>query len=70
MDELNDKKNENEENPIEVESEIVDSKPEATDDDYDDEELELNHSDKLVGIFSEPASTFQTMAQLPIKATD
>jgi hypothetical protein len=34
------------------------------------EEDELTHSDKLVGVFSEPASIFEKMAQFPTKVVD
>ncbi|MCF8260059.1 MAG: YIP1 family protein [Melioribacteraceae bacterium] len=38
---------------------------------YDeDDELELNHTDKLVGVFTEPSSTFEKMSNFPPKATD
>lgn len=33
-------------------------------------EPELSHSDKLAGIFSEPAATFESMAKHPIKTID
>ncbi len=36
----------------------------------DEEEYELSHSDKMVGLFSEPASTFQKIAQAPTKVID
>ncbi len=36
----------------------------------DEEEYELSHSDKMVGLFSEPASTFQRIAQAPTKVID
>jgi Yip1 domain len=35
-----------------------------------EDEYELTHSDKLVGVFSEPSATFQKMAQSPVKTTD
>lgn len=34
------------------------------------EELELSHTDKLVGIFSEPVKTFAKVAQFPSKTID
>jgi hypothetical protein len=36
----------------------------------DDEEEEISHSDKLVGLFSEPSNIFARIAQAPIKVTD
>jgi len=36
----------------------------------DEEEDEINHSDKMVGLFSEPANTFGKIAQLPTKVID
>lgn len=36
----------------------------------DDEEYELSHSDKMVGLFSEPAKTFEKIAQAPTKVVD
>jgi hypothetical protein len=36
----------------------------------EEEELELNHTDKLVGVFAEPANTFKKMATFPPKTTD
>ena len=35
-----------------------------------DEDFELNHSDKLVGVFSEPASTFQGISNVGVKTSD
>lgn len=35
-----------------------------------DEDFELNHSDKLVGVFSEPASTFQGISKVGVKTSD
>ncbi len=37
---------------------------------YDDEEFELSHTDKLVGIFTEPKVTFEQISKFPAKATD
>ena len=34
------------------------------------EESELSHTDKLVGIFSEPKTTFEKIAKYPIKSVD
>jgi uncharacterized membrane-anchored protein YhcB (DUF1043 family) len=34
------------------------------------EEQELNHTDKLVGLFSEPQKTFGKIAQFPVKTAD
>lgn len=34
------------------------------------EELELSHTDKIVGLFTEPASTFSKIAKFPIKTID
>lgn len=36
----------------------------------DDEEFEVSHSDKMVGLFSEPAITFEKIAQMPAKVAD
>lgn len=36
----------------------------------DEEEFELNHSDKMVGVFSEPTTTFEKIAQMPAKTID
>lgn len=36
----------------------------------EDQEPELSHSDKLVGIFSEPGKTFESIAKFPIKTID
>ncbi|MCF6268770.1 MAG: YIP1 family protein [Melioribacteraceae bacterium] len=36
----------------------------------EEEEFELSHTDKMVGLFSEPASTFEKMAQAPTKVVD
>ncbi len=36
----------------------------------DEEEYEFSHSDKMVGLFSEPASTFAKIAQAPTKVID
>lgn len=36
----------------------------------EEEELELSHTDKLVGVFSEPGNTFAKMAKFPPKTTD
>lgn len=36
----------------------------------EDEEFELTHTDKLVGIFTEPGVTFEKIAKFPIKVTD
>jgi hypothetical protein len=35
-----------------------------------EEDFELNHTDKLVGVFSEPASTFKRMANVGVKTSD
>jgi len=35
-----------------------------------EEEFELNHSDKMVGLFSEPANTFEKIALMPVKVFD
>ena len=35
-----------------------------------EEEFELNHSDKMVGLFSEPANTFEIIALMPVKVFD
>ena len=34
------------------------------------EELELSHTDKLVGVFTEPVKTFSMIAQFPAKSVD
>jgi hypothetical protein len=34
------------------------------------EEFELNHTDKLVGVFSEPTATFSKMSKFPPKTSD
>ncbi len=36
----------------------------------EEDEFELSHSDKLVGLFTEPAQTFEKIAQAPIKVID
>jgi len=36
----------------------------------DNEEYELSHIDKMVGLFSEPATIFEKIAQAPIKVVD
>src|SRR3989339_920698 len=36
----------------------------------DEQEPELSHSDKLVGVFSEPGKTFASIAKFPIKTID
>ena len=36
----------------------------------DHEEFELSHTDKLVGVFSEPTATFGKMAKFPSKTSD
>jgi len=36
----------------------------------ENQEPELSHSDKLVGIFSEPGKTFESIAKFPIKTID
>lgn len=36
----------------------------------DDEEYELSHTDKMVGLFSEPANIFEQIAQAPTKVVD
>ncbi len=38
--------------------------------DSDHEEFELSHTDKLVGVFSEPSATFGKMAKFPHKTSD
>jgi len=41
------------------------------DEDFEkEEEFELNHMDKLVGVFAEPAQTFEKIAAMPPKAID
>ena len=34
------------------------------------EEFELTHTDKLVGVFTEPGSTFASMSRFPVKSVD
>ncbi len=51
-----------------VESETVNY--ESNEIEEDDDEFEFSHSDKMVGLFSEPANTFEKIAQAPIKVTD
>lgn len=34
------------------------------------EEIELSHSDKMIGVFSEPATTFEKIAKFPLKTVD
>ena len=36
----------------------------------EEEDFELNHSDKLVGVFTEPTKTFERMAKFPLKTVD
>lgn len=43
---------------------------ETQDEELLEDEYELTHSDKLVGVFSEPSTTFQKMAQSPVRTTD
>ena len=38
--------------------------------DVNEHEFELNHSDKLVGVFAEPAKTFEKIANTDAKASD
>ena len=33
-------------------------------------EEELSHSDKMIGVFSEPASTFEKISKFPLKTVD
>ncbi len=33
-------------------------------------EIELSHSDKMIGIFTEPSKTFESIARFPIKSID
>lgn len=35
-----------------------------------EDDFELNHTDKLVGVFSEPGSTFKRMSNVGVKTTD
>lgn len=35
-----------------------------------EEDFELNHTDKLVGVFSEPGNTFKRMSNVGVKTTD
>lgn len=35
-----------------------------------EEDFELNHSDKLVGVFSEPGTTFERMSKVGVKTSD
>lgn len=37
---------------------------------YEDEEFEPSHTDKMVGVFTEPASTFENMSKFPPKVAD
>ena len=34
------------------------------------EEFEMSHTDKIVGVFSEPGKTFEKMAKFPVKTAD
>ena len=34
------------------------------------EEMELNHSDKMIGVITEPTSTFSKIAKFPPKTMD
>jgi len=36
----------------------------------EDEEYELSHSDKMIGLFSEPANIFEQIAKAPVKVVD
>ena len=36
----------------------------------DIEEYELSHADKMIGVFSEPANTFEQIAKAPVKVVD
>ena len=47
-----------------VENESVDTEAAG------DEEYELSHTDKLVGVITEPSTTFSAMAKFPPKTTD
>ncbi|MBU2444601.1 MAG: hypothetical protein KJ666_03370 [Bacteroidetes bacterium] len=44
--------------------------PEMSAIENDHEEFELSHTDKLVGVFSEPTATFGKMAKFPQKTSD
>jgi hypothetical protein len=40
------------------------------DESVDEEEFELSHTDKLVGVFTEPAETFSSISKFPAKTAD
>lgn len=42
----------------------------SANEEFEDEEFELNHTDKLVGIFTEPGVTFEKTAQFKPKTAD
>ncbi len=50
--------------------EIRDQEPENPEISSNEEEYELSHTDKLVGLFTEPGKTFSEMAKYPPKASD
>ena len=66
MDESNNDTNLHEESNDENEI----NEEEIIEDEFLEEEDEISHSDKLVGVFSEPASIFEKMAKYPTKVTD
>lgn len=46
------------------------SNEEFEDEEFEDEEFELSHTDKLVGVFTEPGITFQKISAFKPKAVD
>ena len=47
----------------------IEQNPETTETPVEPEE-ELSHSDKMIGIFTEPSSTFEKIAKFPVKTID
>jgi hypothetical protein len=47
----------------------IEQNPETTETPVEPEE-ELSHSDKMIGIFTEPSSTFEKIAKFPVKTVD
>lgn len=51
-------------------SDLEDPKFSEVEDVMEETEETLNHTDKLVGVFTEPGNTFQRMSTMPSKTTD
>ncbi len=50
--------------------EMKDQVSEENQETSEEEDYQLSHTDKLVGVFTEPGKTFEQMARFPAKATD